>query len=84
MLKYLNITNFAVIEKIAIEFHAGLNVLTGETGSGKSIIVDTLGLLVGERASSAQIRSQAQFALVEGWFDLEDGTERVRKLLKIC
>ncbi len=83
MLKYLNITNFAVIERIEIEFQAGLNILTGETGSGKSIIVDTLGLIVGERASAAQIRSQARFALVEGWFDLEDGAcaQAIRDLL---
>lgn len=71
MLKYLRISNLAVIWEVAIECKPGLNLLTGETGSGKSIIVDALALLVGGRASQDMIgRSQSQ-AYVEGVFHLE-------------
>jgi DNA repair protein RecN (Recombination protein N) len=70
MLKSLNISSFAVIDQLRVEFHQGLNVLTGETGSGKSIIVDALGLLLGERSSSAQIRTGESGASVEGHFHL--------------
>jgi DNA repair protein RecN (Recombination protein N) len=70
MLKSLNISDFAVISRLHIEFGAGLNLLTGETGSGKSIIVDALGLLLGNRASPEQIRTGEEVALVEGIFEL--------------
>jgi DNA repair protein RecN (Recombination protein N) len=70
MLKRLTVRNFAVIEAITIEFQHGLNLLTGETGSGKSIIVDALGLLLGERSSLSLIRSGEKSAFVEGIFDL--------------
>ena len=70
MLLELRIQNFAVIESLAMHFEAGLNALTGETGAGKSIIVGALGLLLGERASSENIRSGASKAMVEGVFDI--------------
>ena len=70
MLKSLNIKNFAVIEALEIDFHEGLNLLTGETGSGKSIIVDALGLLLGGRSSTAQIRTGENRAVIEGQFNL--------------
>ena len=70
MLLELRIQNFAVIEALAIHFEQGLNALTGETGAGKSIIVGALGLLLGERASSENIRTGAQKATVEGVFDI--------------
>lgn len=70
MLKSLNIKNFAVIEALQIDFHEGLNLLTGETGSGKSIIVDALGLLLGGRSSAAQIRTGENRAVIEGLFSL--------------
>jgi DNA repair protein RecN (Recombination protein N) len=70
MLLELRIQNFAVIESLAIHCEAGLNALTGETGAGKSIIVGALGLLLGERASSDNIRTGAQKAVVEGVFDI--------------
>ena len=57
MLLELNIENYAVVERLRVRFHAGLNLLTGETGSGKSIVVDALGLLFGGRASTEMIRS---------------------------
>lgn len=73
MLKSLNISGFAVIDSLEVTFHPGLNVLTGETGSGKSIIVDALGLLFGERSSSAQIRTGENRASLEGCFQLARG-----------
>jgi DNA repair protein RecN (Recombination protein N) len=73
MLLELRISNFAVIESLAIHCEAGLNALTGETGAGKSIIVGALGLLLGERASSENIRSGASKATVEGVFDIAHG-----------
>jgi DNA repair protein RecN (Recombination protein N) len=82
MLKFLNIVNFAVIPRTRIEFNAGLNLLTGETGAGKSIIVDALSLLLGARASVEVVRSGERAATVEGIFELgrEDGA-RVREEL---
>lgn len=68
MLKSLIISNFAVIDRLRMDFLLGLNVLTGETGSGKSIIVDALGLLLGSRSSSAQIRTGESQASIEGVF----------------
>jgi DNA repair protein RecN (Recombination protein N) len=82
MLKSLNISDFAVIRRLQVEFGAGLNLLTGETGSGKSIIVDALGLLLGNRAFPEQIRTGEELARVEGIFELpQEKVERVRKNL---
>jgi DNA repair protein RecN (Recombination protein N) len=53
----LVVENYAVVERIRVHFHSGLNLLTGETGSGKSIVVDALGLLLGGRASAEMVRS---------------------------
>ncbi|MBM4169380.1 MAG: DNA repair protein RecN [Ignavibacteria bacterium] len=66
MLKSLLIKNYAIIDSIEVEFESGLNILTGETGAGKSIIVDALGLLLGERASTDVVRKEAEKAVVEG------------------
>jgi DNA repair protein RecN (Recombination protein N) len=76
MLMSLNISNFAVIDRLRVEFHEGLNLLTGETGSGKSIIVDALGLLLGARSSASQIRTGERLAIVEGLFRLTGEAER--------
>jgi DNA repair protein RecN (Recombination protein N) len=70
MLIELRIENFAVIESLAVSLAPGLNVLTGETGAGKSIIVGALSLLLGERASGESIRAGATRAVVEGVFDI--------------
>lgn len=81
MLRFLRIRDFALIRELEVEFGPGLNLLTGETGSGKSIIVDALGLLVGARSSPEQIRSGCESAVVEGVFSVEAGG-RVRHLLE--
>jgi len=71
MLIELRIENLAVIERLSIRPGAGLNVLTGETGAGKSIIVGALSLLLGERASTESVRAGAARAIIEGVFDAE-------------
>ena len=71
MLLELNIENYAVVDKLRVRFHPGLNLLTGETGSGKSIVVDALSLLLGARASSEIIRSGRRRARVAGVFEVD-------------
>lgn len=80
MLTELRIRNFAIIESLALPLARGFNVLSGETGAGKSIIVGALGLLLGERASTDLIRSGADRATVEGVFDVSDRPEIVTLL----
>ena len=80
MLTELRIRNFAIIESLALPLARGFNVLSGETGAGKSIIVGALGLLLGERASTDLIRSGADRATVEGVFDVSDRPEIVALL----
>ena len=70
MLVELLVENYAVVDRIRVRFHPGLNLLTGETGSGKSIVVDALGLLLGGRASAEMIRSGETRARVAGIFDV--------------
>lgn len=73
MLKTLDIENIAVIEKAQIEFSAGFNVLTGETGAGKSIVVDSINAILGERTSRELVRNGADFAFVSALFtDIND------------
>ena len=80
MLEFLKVKNIALIDEIEIEFGDGLNLLTGETGSGKSIIVDSLGTLTGERVSSDLIKSGQQSASIEGIFDVGKNA----KVRRIC
>ena len=70
MLKNLNVKNFAIIEDISISFRGGLTVLTGETGAGKSLIIDSINLLLGERANSELIRNGEEKAVITGVFSL--------------
>jgi DNA repair protein RecN (Recombination protein N) len=65
----LVVENYAVVERVRVEFHAGLNLLTGETGSGKSIVVDALGLVLGGRASADMVRSDTERARVAAIFE---------------
>ena len=77
----LVVENYAVVERLRVHFHAGLNLLTGETGSGKSIVVDALGLLLGGRASAEMIRTGESRARVAGIFEVRDHGA-VRRLLE--
>ncbi|MEF9425874.1 MAG: AAA family ATPase [Candidatus Mariimomonas ferrooxydans] len=70
MLQELHIKNLAIIDDVNVEFGKGFNVLTGETGSGKSVIIDALCLALGERASSELIRSGEKEAVIEAFFDV--------------
>ena len=72
MLKLLRINNIALIPALEVEFGEGLTLLTGETGAGKSILIDALGLLLGERASAELIRSGEERAVVEAVFELPE------------
>ena len=81
MLLELVVENYAVIERLRVRFHAGLNLLTGETGSGKSIVVDALGLLLGGRASADMVRTGEPRARVAGIFDVRDHSG-LRRLLE--
>jgi DNA repair protein RecN (Recombination protein N) len=76
VLAELRLENYAVIDNVVIEFAAGLNLLTGETGAGKSILIDALGLLLGEKASSDVIRTGAERAVVAAVFESEGASTR--------
>lgn len=80
MLLKLHIRNFALIDDLDVEFDDGLNVLTGETGAGKSIIIDAINLIVGQRASSKFIRTGKQQAEVEAIFKFSD--KNIDKILE--
>ncbi|MCX6610527.1 MAG: DNA repair protein RecN [Acidobacteria bacterium] len=80
MLVELLVENFAVADRVRVRLHAGLNVLSGETGSGKSLIVDSLGLLFGGRASAEVVRSGAERARIAGIFEAVRTTELVTLL----
>src|SRR5262249_49556835 len=69
MLRFLRIQNLAVIDSVEVEFDAGLNVLTGETGAGKSILVEAVGLLLGGRASGDLVRTGEDAASIEAIFE---------------
>ncbi len=77
MLHELVVEDYAVVDRLRVRFHAGLNLLTGETGSGKSIVVDALGLLLGSRASSDMIRSGKERARVSGVFEIGSRAAKV-------
>ena len=68
MLCYISVKNFAIIENIEVDFSSGMTALTGETGAGKSLLIDAIGLLLGDRASSNIVRTGSDKALVEGMF----------------
>ena len=76
MLAELRLENYAVIDNVVIEFAPGLNLLTGETGAGKSILIDALGLLLGEKASSDVIRTGAERAVVAAVFESDGAAAR--------
>lgn len=84
MLHELRIRNFAIIDELRLDFGTGLNILTGETGAGKSIIIDAIGLLLGDRAGAELVRAGAESAEIEATFALPgdgDAVAEVRGLL---
>ncbi len=81
MLRKLRVQNFAVIDNVEITFEPGLNVITGETGAGKSILIDALGTVLGGRTDPAVLRAGAERAVVEAEFDLTH-SPRVREILE--
>jgi DNA repair protein RecN (Recombination protein N) len=76
----LRVENYAVIDSLAVEFAPGLNLLTGETGAGKSILIDALSLLLGDKASTDMIRHGAEKAVVSGVFEADE--KRLRRVLE--
>src|SRR3989449_11533630 len=75
MLTHLRITDFALLDDVSLELGPGFNVLTGETGAGKSILIDAVSGLLGARLGSESIRAGEQSARVEGVFQVEDDPE---------
>ncbi|MEQ2129201.1 DNA repair protein RecN [Caldanaerobacter subterraneus KAk] len=82
MLLNLSIQNVAIIDKLEVEFKEGFNVLTGETGAGKSIVIDSVLLLIGARANKDIIRSGEERALVEGVFLVDSNKDKIAELLE--
>ncbi len=80
MLQSLSIKQFAIIDTLDIQFSDGLTVLSGETGAGKSIIIDAIGQLIGMRASSDFVRHGEKKAIIEGIFDIDHAEEAIQEL----
>lgn len=80
MLRTLLIKDYALIENIEVQFEKGLNIITGETGAGKSILIDAMGLLLGERASTEVVRKGAEKSIVEGIFEVASN----KKVKRFC
>jgi DNA repair protein RecN (Recombination protein N) len=78
VLAHFNVRDFAIVERLDLALHAGMTVLTGETGAGKSILIDALGLTLGERASTKVVRDGADQAEVVATFEL--APERRRRV----
>jgi len=81
MLTSIEIKDYALIENIQVSFGSGLNIITGETGAGKSILIGALSLLLGERASTETVRKGAAKSIIEGLFDI-GGNKKVISLLE--
>ena len=75
MLNHLHIQNFAIVPTLDLEIQAGFTAITGETGAGKSILVDALGLLLGERSDASWVRAGAERAELTAGFSVEDNRE---------
>ena len=83
MLRYLHIKNLALIDDLEVSFDEGFNVITGETGAGKSLLMQALGLAIGGRAAADLIRHEAQEASVEAVFAVDDDTME-SEVLRLC
>ena len=82
MLTHLQIRDFAIIDAVELELRTGLTVLTGETGAGKSIVVDALQLLAGGRAGAEAVRHDAERAEVSGTFDITQAPRELKQWLE--
>jgi len=82
MLRQLRIENYALIDRLEIDFHSGLNVLTGETGSGKSILVEAVGLLLGDKGSAEMVRRGAERARLSAIFSAESPEDAAWRALR--
>ena len=83
MLSELHIENFAIISQLELKFNRGLNIFTGETGAGKSIIIDAVEAILGSRADATMVRAGAEKALVEASFEISDEVSQpVRQILE--
>src|SRR5687768_545506 len=82
MLRKLSIQNYTIIEELEIDFSSHLNILTGETGAGKSIIVGALGLILGQRADSTTLLNRERKCIIEGVFTNREDDEQVAAFLK--
>lgn len=82
MLKELQVKNFAIIDDVKINFGSGLNILSGETGAGKTLIIEAINLLIGERADSGLIRDDCEKLLVQGYFDFSNNMAAKEFLLE--
>lgn len=82
MLSKLSIQNYAIIDELEIDFSTHLNILTGETGAGKSIIVGALGLILGQRSDSATLMNREKKCIIEGVFKNRDNDEEIERFLR--
>ena len=82
MLKTLTVWNFALLEHVQVEFKHGLNILTGETGAGKSILIDALGAILGQRVSADAVRTGCDWLRVEAVFVVEEDMPSLHAFLK--
>ena len=83
MLNDLSITNFAIIDELHVSFDEGLNIISGETGAGKSILIGAVSLLLGDRATAEMIRTQTDTATVEALFNIEGNKSLQEKLAEM-
>ncbi len=80
MLLELNVSQFAIINNLNVKFKPGLNIMSGETGAGKSVLLKSLAILMGEKASAESVRTGAEHAIIEGLFDISDRPDIVERL----
>lgn len=77
MIESLYIENFAIIDQVQIDFQSGMTVLTGETGAGKSIIIDAIGQLIGQRSQPSFVKNGADYAFIEVFFLLNKEIDKI-------